>query len=420
MLDTQGIENPSLRQYLGVPPNVSGVLVIKVQEMSPCNGKVKEGDVLTEIDGHPVGDDQTIEFPSQLVVGEEEQVVFDDDEEDDQDEEEEQEGGPEAMEVEGANNNDAGSAMDEEAAMTPGAEDDGSQWEDVDSPRESTSKFNKKSLRDTLSRKKLAEDKKGMPSRKIRFEGDDTAGEDGEGLAGGKQDGQEEEEGEEETDGAIPLGYAERIDADFLITQRQTDDSVTLTLFNKDSGTRKEKIQLSAPNMLVPPEGTREKRGREDLKLPSYRIIGGAVLTVLTEAYMSSEFGSSGGDASTPLDLLALWTSSTKKYKDEEVVLCAQILAHDSNVGYEGLANMRMVKINGTEVLNLKQVSKVLDEAVKLGMANKEKGVEEGRYIRFDFAKGPVMVMDAWSAQKDTEDVLVQHLIPKDRSEDLE
>lgn len=215
----------------------------------------------------------------------------------------------------------------------------------------------------------------------------------------------------------IPSSNGERIDADFVVTQLQTDDTITLTLFNKNTGFRKEVIQLCVPlSHLVSDEGTRERTGRPQLKLPSYRIIGGLVLTVLTFSYLSSELTA----LSDSPDLFALCVYGMRKQPDEEIVLAAHVLNHDSNVGYEGAKNMGVDKINGIKLLNLKQASKLLDEAVKFGEAGKEIGDEEKRYIRLDVAFfGFMMVIDTWTVRKDTEEVLEMHMVPSDRSEDL-
>ncbi|KAI9006818.1 hypothetical protein DFJ74DRAFT_689487 [Hyaloraphidium curvatum] len=439
MLDTQSLENPTLKKYLGVPAGVSGVLVIKIEDLSPCKDAVKEGDVLTEIDGWSVGDDMTVEFPSELVVGEEEQFV--DDEEEEEDDEEDIKNLPVAefgdvavskdlqmvpVEGDGAEGMEAEGEDDGADDSEGGGDDDPSQWEDVDSPKDPVPEFGRGKLMDTLARKRFdahgkvkplvveVEEKKG--GKKLRFLDD---GEDGEGE---DRDEEPPTEASAVEVSAPNLGYAERIGADFLVTQKLVGDTLTLTLFNKATGTRKEKVTLTAPQLLVPPEGSRERKGRWDLKLPSYRIVGGVVLTVMTEAYLSSEFGSGMGESSesTPIDLLALWTSAPKKYADEEVVLCAQLLAHDTNVGYEGLANLRLTKINGTEVRNLKQASKILDDAIKEAAVEKAAGTaEDKRYIKLEFSKGPIMVVDAYTVEADTKDVLETHLVPTDRSEDL-
>ncbi|PIR16252.1 MAG: hypothetical protein COV48_10065 [Elusimicrobia bacterium CG11_big_fil_rev_8_21_14_0_20_64_6] len=58
----QSTENDSLRKALGMPTDDSGVLVTKVAYGASGWGALKEGDVLTKIDGVKIGQDGTIPF----------------------------------------------------------------------------------------------------------------------------------------------------------------------------------------------------------------------------------------------------------------------------------------------------------------------------------------------------------------------
>ena len=61
-LGTQKLENPAMRRYYGLEDNVSGKLINKVVHNSSLAGLVKEGDILTAVDGHNIEDDGTVEF----------------------------------------------------------------------------------------------------------------------------------------------------------------------------------------------------------------------------------------------------------------------------------------------------------------------------------------------------------------------
>lgn len=61
-LGTQKLENPAMRRYYGLDENVSGKLINKVVDNSSLSGLVKEGDILTAVDGHNIEDDGTVEF----------------------------------------------------------------------------------------------------------------------------------------------------------------------------------------------------------------------------------------------------------------------------------------------------------------------------------------------------------------------
>ncbi len=61
-LGTQKLENPAIRRYYGLDENTSGKLINKVVHNSALEGILKEGDILTAVDGHRVEDDGTVEF----------------------------------------------------------------------------------------------------------------------------------------------------------------------------------------------------------------------------------------------------------------------------------------------------------------------------------------------------------------------
>jgi len=61
-LVTQKLDNPTLRAYYNLEDNDTGKLVDKVVYNSAVQGIVKEGDILTAVDGHNIENDGTVEF----------------------------------------------------------------------------------------------------------------------------------------------------------------------------------------------------------------------------------------------------------------------------------------------------------------------------------------------------------------------
>ena len=61
-LGTQKLENPAMRRYYGLDDNTTGKLINKVVYNSTLRGILKEGDILTAVDGHNIEDDGTVEF----------------------------------------------------------------------------------------------------------------------------------------------------------------------------------------------------------------------------------------------------------------------------------------------------------------------------------------------------------------------
>ncbi len=61
-IGTQKLENPAMRRYYGLDENVTGKLIDKIVYNSSMKSVLKEGDILTAIDGHNIENDGTIAF----------------------------------------------------------------------------------------------------------------------------------------------------------------------------------------------------------------------------------------------------------------------------------------------------------------------------------------------------------------------
>jgi S1-C subfamily serine protease len=61
-LGTQKLENPTLRRYYGLDEKVTGKLIDVIVDHSSLKGVLKEGDILTKVDGYNVEDDGTVAF----------------------------------------------------------------------------------------------------------------------------------------------------------------------------------------------------------------------------------------------------------------------------------------------------------------------------------------------------------------------
>ena len=59
---TQKLENPALRNYYGLDDNVTGKLIDNITYNASVKGVLKEGDILTKVDGYNVEDDGTVAF----------------------------------------------------------------------------------------------------------------------------------------------------------------------------------------------------------------------------------------------------------------------------------------------------------------------------------------------------------------------
>ena len=59
---TQSMENPAMRLKYGLNDNQTGILVHKIYKNSPSDGKIEVGDIVTEIDGHKIENNSSVEF----------------------------------------------------------------------------------------------------------------------------------------------------------------------------------------------------------------------------------------------------------------------------------------------------------------------------------------------------------------------
>ncbi len=59
-VEVQTLENPTLQSYEGLPADKTGVVVTKVLYQGSAEGLLKEGDILTAIDGHPIDNEGDI------------------------------------------------------------------------------------------------------------------------------------------------------------------------------------------------------------------------------------------------------------------------------------------------------------------------------------------------------------------------
>ncbi|MBU0654859.1 MAG: trypsin-like peptidase domain-containing protein [Gammaproteobacteria bacterium] len=60
--ETQSMENPAMRRKYNVSEDQTGMLVHKVYKQSPSEGKIQIGDIVTEMDGHKIENNGTVEF----------------------------------------------------------------------------------------------------------------------------------------------------------------------------------------------------------------------------------------------------------------------------------------------------------------------------------------------------------------------
>jgi hypothetical protein len=98
--------------------------------------------------------------------------------------------------------------------------------------------------------------------------------------------------------------------------------------------------------------------------------------------------------------LIGLVHTPLKQHGDEIVVL-AQVLAHETNLGYEHLTDLHLLKFNGIEVRSLGHLNKLISES-------------EEPFMTFEFAPGEggrLIVMERAVCEQATQEVCKEHSI---------
>lgn len=97
-------------------------------------------------------------------------------------------------------------------------------------------------------------------------------------------------------------------------------------------------------------------------RIPKYYVYGGLVFTVLSKPYLESEFGNDWAKVA-PLSFCAPVFDGTKKAVDHEIVVLNTILISDLTVGYDDIAHLILLKVNGEPIESLKQVVSLVEES---------------------------------------------------------
>ncbi|KAJ3341610.1 hypothetical protein HDU93_004512 [Gonapodya sp. JEL0774] len=357
MLDSQTLENDSLRSYLGMTDDQTGIMVLKVHPLSPANGVLEREDVLLEMDGHRIANDGTVEFPQDWVAGSHEDLPLDDDE------------------------------------VFPGLGATGVSVKSAEVRSSSPlTELLKQASPEDAELEELTREQNGAGASIF-----------------------EENNAVESGGAAVLFGANERIDSTFIISQKHIGEPLRVKYLRPSTGkVLTSDIIMKAPEVLVPIEGKRKKKGEDYVFLPSWLICGGFVFTSMTESYIQCEFTDAG--ASTPLSLMSAWLFDEKKTKEDEIVLCSQVLSHPSTVGYEFIAQKMLRKINGTPVTSLKHACDLFTDATAKG-----RGITKGkeRFLRLDFNLNVVVALDCTKVDQWTMEILDIHNIPSAKSPDL-
>jgi hypothetical protein len=190
----------------------------------------------------------------------------------------------------------------------------------------------------------------------------------------------------------------ERISFRYAMLNKYDGESVRLNIFR--AGEEKEtNVTVMKPGMLsvIP-------ANQYDI-MPSYFIFAGLVFQVLTQPYLSSEWGKEW-QQKAPVKFVEKALYGAKDKEDEEIVILSQILAADINVTYQQYVPNIITRVNGISIDNLRQLVEIVE-------------TNTAPFLRFDLESDRVIVLNSNEAISQNDEILTHHNIPNLKSVDL-
>jgi len=200
-------------------------------------------------------------------------------------------------------------------------------------------------------------------------------------------------------DGTIPFrDGGERISFRYAILSKFDGESVAMQILRKGEVLDIE-VKVMKPGMLsaIP-------ANQYDI-VPSYFIYAGMVFQVLTQPFLSQEWGKEW-QQKAPVRFVEKALYAAKEKPEQEVVILSQILAADINVTYQQYVPNIVTHVNNVPISNLRHL-------VELVEANK------APFLRLDLESERVIILDSHEATVQSADILESHNIPYIKSADL-
>ncbi|KAK7243372.1 hypothetical protein RIF29_38166 [Crotalaria pallida] len=196
-------------------------------------------------------------------------------------------------------------------------------------------------------------------------------------------------------DGTVPFRNRERITFDHLVSMKQPNEKAIVRVL-RDGEEHELSIILQPLQPLVPVH--------QFDKLPSYYIFAGLVFVPLTQPYLH-EYGEDWYNAS-PRRLCERALRELPKKENQQLVILSQVLMDEINAGYERLAELQVLKVNGTEIENLDHLCQLVENC-------------STDSLRFDLDDDRVIALNYEMAKIATSRILKRHRIPSSKSVDL-
>lgn len=199
-------------------------------------------------------------------------------------------------------------------------------------------------------------------------------------------------------DGTILLRNAERTSWEYLVQQKQINDSVTLTVLRDGS-----RMEIDIPLSMRIDQGRLVPHEQYDV-LPTYYITGGLVFEPLTANYLK-RWGKSWF-AKVPIELTNYYFNGFPAENRREVVVLIRVLGDEINVGYQGMENSVIAAVNGKHISTMDDVVSAFE-------------MHTGSYHTVVDEKGRTIVLKKAMVDARNDFILKKYKIGADRSANL-
>lgn len=213
----------------------------------------------------------------------------------------------------------------------------------------------------------------------------------------------------------------ERIGFDFLVTRKTAGEkiSVGVRASRERAGNGLEAAVTQTLSLQATPIEKLVPRTEGVDAQPSYLVVGGLVFVPLTLPWLEQRFQRMG---EAPPELLQK-LEEFKQSEDEEVVVLAKVLSAEVNYGFEDFSCLQLAEFGSyasrggagapedsgsmVKVRSLRHLRELVQAATRSG------------YLRFRLASDLEVVLNAAECEAARDEILRQHAIPRDCSDDL-
>lgn len=200
-----------------------------------------------------------------------------------------------------------------------------------------------------------------------------------------------------DNDGTIEFRKGERTYLGFSVQQKQINDTVSIKVLRQGSPAIIE-MPLTRPMhccRLVP--------YRQYKTEPSFYIIGGLVFESLTMNYLYEYGSDSNFYLNAPTELLNLFYNGSPQKDRKEIVMLAQVLPDDVNIGYHEFINGIIAKVNGRPIVTLPDLIAAFENCKK-------------DFHLIEDIRGFKIVLNRRAVEKSNTRILKKYKISSDRS----